>query len=180
LTGQPDDQGVEPSQGKDNTLDAKAWQRWTAGLASAEEIERWQQQLSQQMPQLPPELLDPSLLPIALLRDPSQWCPEDSGLAPGDLLASHRDLTDANQLLSSGRLGEIALGQRSLFHDLPPVHLQAYRDGLRPVARQGGLSALEHLAGIGHQRFQRGQPLGMDLDRYQPPTPDKAPSGTST
>ena len=84
MTGQPDDQGVEPSKGKDNTLDAKAWQRWRAGLASAEEIERWQQQLSQQLPQLPPELLDPSLLPIALLRDPSQWCPEDSGLATGD------------------------------------------------------------------------------------------------
>ena len=177
MTGQPDDQGVEPSKGKDNTLDAKAWQRWRAGLASAEEIERWQQQLSQQLPQLPPELLDPSLLPIALLRDPSQWCPEDSGLATGDLLASHRDLSNPKQLLNSGRLGDIASGQRSLFDDLPPVHLQAYRDGLRPVARQGGLSALEHLAGIGRQRFQRGRPLGMDLDRYHPPSPDPAPSG---
>ena len=143
MTGHPDDQGVEPSKGKDNTLDAKAWQRWKAGLASAEEIGRWQQQLSQQLPELPPELLDPSLLPIALLRDPSQWSPEDSGLDPIDLLACHRDLTDTKQLLSSGRLGEIALGQRSLFTDLPPVHLQAYRDGLRPAARDDSLSALE-------------------------------------
>jgi len=178
LTRYPDDQSVEPASGQDNsTLDAQTWQRWKSGLASAEEIERWQQELSQKLPQLPPELLDPSLLPVALLRDPNQWSPEDSGLAPDDLLASHRDLTDANQLLNSGLLGEIALGQRSLFNDLPPVHLQAYRDGLRPVARQGDLSALEHLAGIGRQRFQQGRPLGMDLDRYQPPLPDPAPSG---
>ena len=118
MTRYPDDQGVEPASGQDNsTLDAQTWQRWKSGLACAEEIERWQQELSQKLPQLPPELLDPSLLPIALLRDPSQWTPEDSGLAPEDLLASHRDLTDANQLLSSGLLGEIALGQRSLFKD---------------------------------------------------------------
>ena len=145
-----------------------------SGLASAEEIERWQQELSQKLPQLPPELLDPSLLPVALLRDPSQWTPEDdvgwlrcsSGLPP-------KIYTDPKHLLSSGRLAEIALGQRSMFTDLPPVHLQAYRDGLRPVARQGDLSALEHLAGIGRQRFQRGRPLGMDLDRYQPPVTDQ-------
>ena len=121
-----------------------------------------------QQPLLPQELLDPSLLPIALLRNPSQWSPEDSGLDPVDLLACHRDLTDTKQLLSSGRLGEIALGQRSLFTDLPPVHLQAYRDGLRPAAREGSLSALEHLSSIGRQRFQERRPLGMDLDRYQP------------
>ncbi len=176
MTGQPDDQGVKPSKGKHNTLDAKAWQRWQSGLASAEDIQRWQQQLSHQLPELPPELLDPSLLPIALLRDPSQWSPEDSGLDPIDLLACHRDLTNAKQLLSSGRLGEIALGQRSLFTDLPPMHLQAYRDGLRPAAREDSLSALEHLAGIGRERFQKGRPLGMDLDRYQPPIPDPAPT----
>ncbi|MCB4389919.1 rhamnan synthesis F family protein [Synechococcus sp. MU1617] len=177
MTGHRDNQGVEPASGKDNTtLDAQAWQRWQSGHASAEEIEHWQQQLHQQLPQIPPELLDPSLLPIALLRDPSQWSPEDSGLAPVDLLTSHRDLTHANQLLSSGRLREIALGHRSLFTDLPPVHLQAYRDGLRPVAREDSLSALEHLAGIGRERFQKGRPLGMDLDRYQPPIPDPAPT----
>ncbi|QNJ04041.1 O-antigen biosynthesis protein [Synechococcus sp. PROS-U-1] len=172
---------MEPSSGKDNTtLDAQAWQRWQSGLASVEEIQRWQQQLSQHLPQLPKEMLDPSLLPIALLREASQWAPEDSGLDPVDLLASHRDLATANQLLSSGRLREIALGQRSLFADLPPVHLQAYRDGLRPAAHQGFLSALEHLAGIGRERFQRGLPLGMDLDRYQPPAPDPAPTGPIT
>ncbi len=177
MTGRPDDQDVEPASGKDNTtLDAQAWQRWQSGIASAEEIEGWQQQLHQQLSQLPRELLDPSLLPIALLRDPSQWSPEDSGLDPIDLLACHWDLTDAKQLLSSGRLGEIALGQRSLFTDLPPVHLLAYRDGLRPAAREGSLSALEHLGGIGRQRFQRGLPLGMDLDRYQPPAPEPIPS----
>ena len=176
MTGRPDDQGVEPASGQDNsTLDAQAWQRWRSGRASPEEIERWQQQLQQQLPLLPQQLLDPSLLPIALLRNPSQWSPEDSGLDPIDLLACHRDLTDPNQLLSSGRLGEIALGQRSLFTDLPPVHLQAYRDGLRPAARNDSLSALEHLGGVGRQRFQQGQPLGMDLDRYQPPIPDPVP-----
>ncbi|AII48715.1 glycosyl transferase [Synechococcus sp. KORDI-52] len=178
MTGRPDDQGVKPASGQNNsTLDAQAWQRWRSGRASAEEIERWQQQLHQQLPLLPQELLDPSLLPIALLRNPSQWSPEDSGLDPVDLLACHRDLTDTKQLLSSGRLGEIALGERSLFTDLPPVHLQAYRDGLRPAAREGSLSALEHLGSIGRQRFQQRRPLGMDLDRYQPPIPDPAPNG---
>ena len=178
MTGHPDDQGVEPASGQDNSrLDAQAWRRWRSGRAGAEEIEHWQQQLHQQLPWLPQVLLDPSLLPIALLRNPSQWSPEDSGLDPIDLLACHRDLTDTKQLLSSGRLGEIALGQRSLFKDLPPVHLQAYRDGLRPAARDDSLSALEHLGGIGRQRFQQRRPLGMDLDRYQPPIPDPAPSG---
>ncbi|WP_244272873.1 rhamnan synthesis F family protein [Synechococcus sp. N32] len=169
---------MEPASGQDNSrLNAQAWQRWRSGRAGAEEIEHWQQQLHQQLPWLPQDLLDPSLVPIALLRNPSQWSPEDSGLDPIDLLACHRDLTDTKQLLRSGRLGEIALGQRSLFMDLPPVHLQAYRDGLRPAAREDSLSALEHLGGIGRQRFQQGQPLGMDLDRYQPPRPDPAPSG---
>ena len=178
MTRCPDDQGVEPASGQDNsTLDDQAWQRWSSGRAGAEEIEHWQQQLQQQLPWLPQNLLDPSLLPISLLRNPSQWSPEDSGLDSIDLLACHQDLTDPKQLLSSGRLAEIALGQRSLFMDLPPVHLQAYRDGLRPAAREGSLSALEHLGGIGRQRFQRGRPLGMDLDRYQPPIPDPAPSG---
>ena len=151
---------MEPASGQDNSrLDAKAWQRWRSGRAGAEEIEHWQQQLHQQLPWLPQDLLDPSLLPIALLRNPSQWSPEDSGLDPIDLLACHRDLTDTKQLLRSGRLGEIALGQRSLFMDLPPVHLQAYRDGLRPAAREDSLSALEHLGGIGRQRFQQGRPM---------------------
>ena len=179
MTGCPDDQGVEPASGQDNrTIDAQGWQRWRSGRASPEEIERWQQQLQQQLPLLPQQLLDPSLLPIALLRNPSQWSPEDSGLDPIDLLACHRDLTNTKQLLSSGRLSEIALGQRSLFTDLPPVHLQAYRDGLRSAARNDSLSALEHLGGIGRQRFQRRRPLGMDLDRYQPPIPDPAPRGS--
>ena len=72
MTGRPDDQGVEPASGQDNsTLDAQAWQRWRSGRASPEEIERWQQQLQQQLPLLPQQLLDPSLLPIALLRNPS-------------------------------------------------------------------------------------------------------------
>ena len=169
---------MEPASGQDNsTLDDQAWQRWRSGRAGAEEIEHWQQQLQRQLPWLPQNLLDPSLLPIALLRNPSHWSPEDSGLDPIALLACHRDLTDPKQLLSSGRLAEITLGQRSLFRDLPPVHLQAYRDGLRPAAREGSLSALEHLGGIGRQRFQQGRPLGMDLDRYQPPIPDPAPSG---
>ena len=58
MTGRSDGQGVAPSSGKDNTLDANAWQRWQSGLASAEEIQRWQQQLSQRLPQLPKELLE--------------------------------------------------------------------------------------------------------------------------
>ena len=104
MTRCPDDQGVEPASGQDNsTLDAQAWQLWRSGRAGAEEIKHWQQQLQQQLPGLPQDLLDPSLLPIALLRNPSQWSPEDSGLDPIDLLACHRDLTDTKQLLSSGR-----------------------------------------------------------------------------
>ena len=168
---------MEPSSGKDNiTLDSKAWQRWQTGLASVEEIQRWQQHLSQNLPELPQELLDPCLLPISLLRDATQWSHENSGIGSIDLLSSHRDLANTKQLLSSGRLREIALGYRSLFADLPPVHLQAYRDGLRPAARQSFLSALEHLASIGRQRFQSGLPLSMDLDRYQPPAPDTPPA----
>ena len=168
---------MEPSSGEHNTtLDAKAWVRWQSGLASRDEIQRWQQHLSQRLPQLPQELLDPRLLPISLLRKATQWSPEDSGLDTEALLASHGDLAEAKQLLSSGRLREIALGLRSLFADLPPVHLQAYMDGLRPTARQNGLSALEHLASVGRQRFQSRRPLGMDLDRYQPPAPDPIPA----
>ena len=109
---------MEPASGQDNsTLDDQAWQRWRSGRAGAEEIEHWQQQLQRQLPWLPQNLLDPSLLPIALLRNPSHWSPEDSGLDPIALLACHRDLTDPKQLLSSGRLAEITLGQRSLFRD---------------------------------------------------------------
>ena len=96
MTGHPDNQGVEPASGQDNTtLDSQTWQSWKAGHASTEEIKRWQQQRHQLLPWLPQELLDPSLFPIDLLRNPSQWSPEDSGLDPIDLLASHRDLTDS-------------------------------------------------------------------------------------
>ena len=72
---------MEPASGQDNSrLDAQAWRRWRSGRAGAEEIEHWQQQLHQQLPWLPQDLLDPSLLPIALLRNPSQWSPEDLSL----------------------------------------------------------------------------------------------------
>lgn len=121
---------------------------------------------------LPIELLDSQLLPNALLDTPHSWRPAMAGIDPAALQRAHPDLGGSHDLLPSGRLAAIALGQASLYGDLPPVHLAAYLDGLRPAARrelqQQRLSALEHLAGPGWRRFQAGKPLSKDLDRYQP------------
>ncbi|MGB1416425.1 MAG: rhamnan synthesis F family protein [Synechococcus sp.] len=132
---------------------------------------------------LPVELLDPKLLPHDLLTSPERWQPTMAGIDPSALLEAHPDLQDSNDVLSSGRLVEIALGKRSLYSDLPPIHLGAYLDGLRPAARrelqQHRLSALEHLAGPGWRRFRAGKALGKDLDRYQPRSPCESPPSAS-
>ena len=121
---------------------------------------------------LPEDVLDPRLVPADLLRSPGTWQPASSGIDPKALHQAHPDLRGDHDLLSSGRLADILLGRASLYADLPPVHLSAYLDGLRPAARreleQHQLSALEHLASHGWRRFRTGRPLGKDLDRYQP------------
>ena len=121
---------------------------------------------------LPEDVLDPRLLPADLLSSSGTWQPASSGIDPTALHQAHPDLRGDQDLLSSGRLADILLGRASLYADLPPVHLSAYLDGLRPAARreleQHQLSALEHLASHGWRRFRTGRPLGKDLDRYQP------------
>ena len=132
---------------------------------------------------IPSELQDPRFLPDQLLHSPETWHPTQAGIDAAALRHAHPDLKDEQHLLNSGRLAEIALGRASLYSDLPPIHLAAYLDGLRPAARrelqQKKLSALEHLAGPGWKRFQAGRPLGKDLDRYQPlPALESPPTGS--
>ena len=123
-----------------------------------------------------PDVLDPRLRPADLLRSPGTWLPASSGIDPSALQKAHPDLRGEQDLLSSGRLADILLGRASLYADLPPVHLSAYLDGLRPAARreleQHLLSALEHLASHGWRSFSTGRPLGKDLD----PTSGRASS----
>ena len=160
-------------------LDAIAWKSWCNGSASDQSILQWQAVLAARIPELPTELLDPRLLPIALLDAPEKWSPETSGLDASNLLASHTHLEHPSRLLSCGLLSAIGLGEASLYSDLPPVHLQAYLDGLRPMVKKTTESALEHLASVGRQRFRIGLPLHKDLDRYQPPEPDPIPIETT-
>ena len=130
---------------------------------------------------LPSELQDPRFIPNQLLHSPLTWHPAKAGINVAALKRAHPDLNDGQDLLSSGRLADIALGRAPLYSDLPPIHLAAYLDGLRPAARrelqQQQLSALEHLAGPGWKRFQAGKPLGKDLDRYQALPPLVHPTG---
>ena len=150
--------------------------RWRDGDADAQDILNWQTALGERLPQLPMDLLDPSLLPVKLLQSPDQWRPEHSGLDHHALLASHPALKDPGQLLPSGILKAILQGDVGLYADLPPIHIAGYRDGLRPTAQHPSLSALEHLATIGHDLFHAGRPLGKDIDRYQPPIEDPLPA----
>ena len=103
---------------------------------------------------------------------PQNWTPRDSGIDEKALLQAHPDLMRVTTLVSSGRLTQIIRGEACLYADLPPIHLQAYLDGLRPAAKKElqrrHLSALEHLATLGRERFRHGRALGKDLDRYQP------------
>ncbi|BEV36626.1 rhamnan synthesis F family protein [Synechococcus sp. M16CYN] len=154
---------------------ANIWYRWINNIANDAEIHQWQSELVKRHKYLPKDLLDPRLLPLELLCQPETWIPTSIGLNPEALLNAHPDLTHCNQLLISGRLKAILYGEASLYNDLPPIHIQAYKDGLRSPYNFQSLNALEHLSGIGRQCFRSGSPLGKDLDRYQPPTPDKAP-----
>ncbi len=116
--------------------------------------------------------LDPRLIPIPLLVTPQSWTPRDSGIDEEALGRAHPELVTAKDLVSSGRLTQIIRGEAPLYTDLPPIHLEAYLDGLRPGAKKElhrqHFSALEHLATFGWKRFRQGRALGKDLDRYQP------------
>ena len=135
-------------------------------------LEGLQPSLAALNPDLPKACLDPRLIPIPLLVTPQNWTPRDSGIDEEALLQAHPDLMRATTLVSSGRLTQIIRGEACLYADLPPIHLQAYLDGLRPAAKKElqsrRLSALEHLATLGRERFRHGRALGKDLDRYQP------------
>ena len=131
-------------------------------------------------PHLDRQHLDPQHLPLTLLLQPDQWHPSHSGIDELACLSHHRELNSLDELLCSGILNQILKGERSLYNDLPPIPLQAYRDGLkqlhRRLCRQTNLSTLEHLAGEGWRSFIAGQPVAVGLDRYQPrPLPQFRP-----
>ena len=140
-------------------------------------LEDLQPALAERNPGLPVACLDPRLIPIPLLVSPQSWAPQDSGIDEKALLQAHPDLIGATTLVSSGRLSQIVHGEACLYADLPPIHLQAYLDGLRPAAKKElqrqKACALEHLATLGWKRFRHRRALGKDLDRYQP-EPDAA------
>ena len=135
-------------------------------------LEGLQSTLVERNPGFPVAFLDPRLIPIPLLVNPQSWTPRDCGINEEALLKAHPDLITAKTLVSSGRLTQIIRGEASLYADLPPIHLEAYLDGLRPGAKKElqrkHYSALEHLAKLGWKRFRQGHALGKDLDRYQP------------
>ena len=135
-------------------------------------LEGLQAILAERNPGLPEACLDPRLIPIPLLVSPQSWTPRDSGINEKALRQAHGDHLGATTLLSSGRLAQIIRGEACLYADLPPIHMQAYLDGLRPTAKKElqrqHASALEHLATFGWKRFRQRRALGKDLDRYQP------------
>ena len=116
--------------------------------------------------------VDPKILPKKLLNNPSKWNPKDAGIDEDYLLRSHPELTNAKSLIESGLLEKILCGEKNLYTGIPPINLSAYLDGLRRGAKdelkKHNLSALEHLATFGRERFEQRQPLGKDIDRYQP------------
>jgi GT2 family glycosyltransferase len=116
--------------------------------------------------------LQPQLLPLSLLLQPDQWHPAHSGIHELACLSHHQEIKSLENLLCSGVLNQILKGERSLYSDLPPIPLLAYRDGLkqsqRQLCKQTNLSTLEHLAREGWRRFNAGQPVAVGLDRYQP------------
>lgn len=134
-----------------------------------------QQLLAPRHHYLPSDLLDPQLLPAELLLEPESWTPTNSALNLEALQAAWPELNDPDALLRSGLLARILQGEGSLYPDLPPIDIRAYWSGLRRVHRQicreRNLCALEHLAGPGYRCFQRSQPLGPGMDRYQPYSP---------
>ena len=133
-------------------------------------LESLQPKLAERNPGLPVAFLDPRLIPIPLLVTPQSWTPRDSGIDEEALGRAHPELVTAKDLVSSGRLTQIIRGEAPLYTDLPPIHLEAYLDGLRPGAKKElhrqHSSALEHLATFGWKRFRQGHALGKDLDRY--------------
>ena len=118
------------------------------------------------------EWIDTKFLPEKLLNSPSEWKPRDAGIDEDDLIKSHPELNRAESLIQSGLLEKILCGEKSLYIDIPPINISAYLDGLRLGARselqKNNLSSLEHLAIFGRKRFNEKQPLGKDIDRYQP------------
>jgi GT2 family glycosyltransferase len=157
-----------PSAGRSNRSLTQALRQIVEQRLPVDDL---QANLAQRNPGFPIDCLDPRLIPIELLVNPQAWTPRDSGIDEKALMQAHPDLNDAKTLLSSGRLCKIINGEASLYQDLPPIHLQAYLDGLRPGAKKElqhhQQSALEHLATFGWKRFRQGRPLGKDLDRYQ-------------
>ena len=157
-----------PSAGRSNRSLTRALRQIVEQRLPVDDL---QANLAQRNPGFPIDCLDPRLIPIELLVNPQAWTPRDSGIDEKALMQAHPDLNDAKTLLSSGRLCKIINGEASLYQDLPPIHLQAYLDGLRPGAKKElqhhQQSALEHLATFGWKRFRQGRPLGKDLDRYQ-------------
>jgi len=118
------------------------------------------------------EWINAKFLPKKLLNTPSEWKPRDAGIDEDDLMKSHPELNKAASLIQSGLLEKILCGEKSLYIDIPPINLSAYLDGLRLGAKnelhKNNLSTLEHLAIFGRKRFHDKQPLGKDIDRYQP------------
>ena len=146
-------------------------------------LEGLQAILAERNPGLPEACLDPRLIPIPLLVSPQSWTPRDSGINEKALRQAHGDHLGATTLLSSGRLAQIIRGEACLYADLPPIHMQAYLDGLRPTAKKElqrqHASALEHLATFGWKRFRQRRALGKDLDRYQPEPHTAIPSASA-
>ena len=136
------------------------------------DLEVIQSSLQSLHPHLDQQHLEPQLLPLTLLLQPDQWHPSHSGINELACLSHHHDIKSLDELLSSGVLNQILNGERSLYKDLPPIPLRAYRIGLkqpqRQLCRHNNLSTLEHLAGEGWRRFSARQPVAVGLDRYQP------------
>ena len=121
-------------------------------------------------PNLERRFLHPRLLPAELLVAPEQWRPEHAGLHLQALLASHQDLSDTNQLIASGVLNRILLGELPLYDDLPALAIDAYALELkqphRAICKREQLCALAHLSSFGRDAFQRNQPVAACLDLY--------------
>ena len=135
--------------------------------------------LAPRHPDLDRRFLHPQLLPAELLVDPQHWRPDHSGINAAALLASHPELTSADNLVSDGLLNKILKGERALYNDLPALAIDAYATELRrphrAICRQDQLCALTHLSLHGRDAFRRGEPVAACLDLYQPVTDEHAP-----
>ena len=116
-------------------------------------------------------LLDPQLLPLKLLLNPDHWNPIDDGVNKLACLNNHSELSKIEDLLPSGILNKILKGELSLYEDLPPIPIRAYKEGLnaqqRKFCRDRKICALEHLAAEGWQSFRSRHPVAIGLDRHQ-------------